>query len=228
MLVDIHSHNHNVQNFKHFRFIVEKNAVGIHPWELLNTVNLISVKEKMNKLKEKVNSAIMAIGECGLDRRKKGLLLIEDQITVLTWHLDWALEVKKPIIIHCVHAYSDLIKILKTKKYKGKILIHDFSGNIKEAQTLLTFDCYFSFGYRLFNQYSKTAGIFKNLPTEKIFLETDDQKEFTIEDIYQKAMLLLGSDQVNLEVLFEKNLKSFFSDLNNIGPTNIIDNFSHS
>ncbi len=228
MLVDIHSHNDNNNKFQMFCFVVGKNSVGIHPWELSNKLDLIAIKERINKLKEKASPLVMAIGECGLDRRKKGLFLIEDQIKVLIWHLEWALLIKKPIIIHCVHAHSDLLEILKAKKYKGKILLHDFSGNILEAQAFLAYDCYFSFGHRLFHNNSKTSEVFKQLPTDKIFLETDDQDKFTIEDLYQRAILLLKIDQKNLEILFEKNLECFFSDLNNICSADVIEDAGHT
>lgn len=222
MLVDIHSHLKNGKNFNHICFNVEKNSLGIHPYELLNSIELLSVEEKIIKLKAKISPFILAVGECGLDRRKVGIFSIEDQITVLKWHLDWAIEIKKPIIIHCVRAHSDLLKILKSKRYKGKILLHDFSGNFREAQAFLAYDSYFSFGHRLYHKTSQAAEVFKSLPREKVFLETDDQTEFTIQSLYQMAQTLFKIDQIKLELLFENNLKCFFSDLDNISPADVI------
>ena len=229
MLIDIHTHLRkfqNKENTKCLRFIVGRHSLGIHPWELVNTEDVIFFKDQFITLKQSLTPTVLALGECGLDRRRKNILDISYQKEILEWHLDWAIEVQKPIIIHCVKAFSDLLSLLKLKKYKGKLLIHDFSGNLQEAQKLLQFDCFFSFGSSLFKANHHSSFLIQELPKEKIFLETDDQVIYEIDQIYEKAQFLLNMSSQELENLFEKNLYNFFSNLNNVSTADIVDNLS--
>jgi TatD DNase family protein len=232
MLIDIHTHrsgtkSYNKKNKNQLRFVVGKHSLGIHPWELLAPFDEDLYKKRFQQLKQKLNASVLAVGECGLDRRRGFIAEIETQIKVLEWHMDWAIELKKPIVIHCVKAHSDLLKLLKAKKYKGKVLLHDYAGNVETAQEFLAYDCYFSFGQRLFKN-SKAAEVLRFLPLEKLFLETDDQEEFGIEALYQRAQLLLGIDQESLEKRLEKNLIEFFSNLDNVSTADIIDNLRNA
>ena len=223
MLIDIHTHQFRIEQAKNLQFIVGKHSLGIHPWQLNNSFNREYYQEKLQDLKLQFNKKILAIGECGLDRRRADILGLEDQEEILKLQLEWANAVKRPIIIHCVKSYADLLKVLKSISFKRKILIHDFSGNLKIAQDLLSYDCYFSFGKRLMDKKSSTNQVFPLLPKEKLFLETDDQNEVLIEEIYNYASALLGIKRNELEVLIENNLRSFFSDLDDISASDIID-----
>jgi TatD DNase family protein len=226
MLIDIHTHNLKTENDGEFRLIVGKNSLGIHPWELNASSDLSYIKKRFEELSYALSKDVLAIGECGLDRKRSNIHSIADQLEVLSWHLDWSMKEKMPIIIHCVRSFSDLLQVLKAKKHLGKILIHDFSGNQSEASSLLKYDCYFSFGYKLFNDNSSVGEMLRKIPLERVFLETDDQIKYSIMDIYKKAALLLDLDFFDLEKILEENLSSFFSDLNNVRTSDIIKNKS--
>jgi len=226
MLIDFHTHSLDVENENDLRFVVGKNSLGIHPWELTAPFEENLYQKKFQQLKTQFHASILAIGECGLDRRRDGIAPIEMQARVLEWHMDWAKEMNRPIIIHCVKAHSDLLKILKDKKYKGKVLLHDYAGSLEEANKFLFYDCYFSFGHRLFTQ--ARADVFKSLPVERLFLETDDQQKIKIKALYEKAQALLNIDQKSFELMIEENLASFFSDLDNISTADVINNLSSS
>lgn len=228
MLIDIHGHNLSAGKCAHWQFVVGKHSLGIHPWDLIRPFDEHLHDKKFQQLKDQLSATILAIGECGLDRKREGIVGIETQMRILKWHMDWALEVKRPLIIHCVKAQSDLLQMLKAKKYGGKILLHDYAGNLSIAEAFLSYDCYFSFGARLFKKNSRAAELLQYLPLEKIFFETDDQKVFTIESIYEKACALLKIDRKNLETQLEKNLLQFFSDLDNISTADLINNLGHA
>ena len=78
-------------------------------------------------------------------------------------------------------------------------------------------NAFFSFGKNLLNNSKKTLDCFKNLPDEKIGLETD--KEITqaikIEDVYKKAFELKKiKNQENINnfmVQIEHNFDSIFT-----------------
>lgn len=228
MLIDIHTHNLEAESSSHLRFIVGKHYLGIHPWDLVEPFELEFYEKQFEQVKKKLDQYVIGIGECGLDRRRTGVADIGTQMDVLGWHFDFANKLNMPIILHCVRAYSDLLHVLKIKKYNGKILLHDYNGNEEVTLKLRPYDCYFSFGRSLFNRDNKAAELLKLLPREKIFLESDSHNNFSFESIYQRASFILGMDQVELEVQMEKNLVEFFSDLDNISSADIINNLRNS
>lgn len=118
---------------------------------------------------------VVAIGECGLDyyhlteeTRKKQKEVLEKQIAL-------ASEVKKPLMIHCRHAFGDLIEILT---FNFKLLnsppgiIHFFSGTQKDAKKLLDLGFSFSFGGVLTftGDYDEVV---RYIAPDRILLETD-------------------------------------------------------
>lgn len=225
MLIDIHTHIHSAPS-ANLCFLVGVHSLGIHPWELKADLTMDSVEARFEQLKKKFHPAILAIGECGLDRAHAGILPMDLQLTVLEWHMDWAREMKRPLILHCVRSHSDLLMLLKKKRYGGKILLHDYSGNLTEAMKLLDYDAYFSFGSSFFRKNSKTPQVFKTLPRERLFLETDDQRDYLLSQIYEKACEILRVNQESLEDLLYKNLLTFFSDLNDVSAADLVAHMS--
>ena len=226
MLVDIHTHLDLSPNGNLLRFRVGIHSIGIHPWELLETISFNDFKNKFDHFKKNLSSNILGIGECGLDQKRAGLISIDLQLEVLKWHLELAIKTKRPAIVHCVGAHSDLLHLLKIMNFSGKLLLHDYSGNLEMAQHYLRYDCYFSFGSRLFNPQSKSAEVMSLLPERSIFLETDDQSDFSIADIYEQAESILQTSTGNLEKILSENLLSFFADLDNISTSDLINNLS--
>lgn len=198
-------------------------ALGIHPWDLSPEISMSKIKEQFDLLKTK---PMLAIGECGLDRRRKNIKSIELQEEVFSWHLDLAQALKKPLIVHCVHAESDLLSILKKSRFQGMLLLHDFVGNSKSLEQFKNYNVYFSFGARLFSQNKNVEEFLKLVPLNQLFLETDDQSQYSIEEIYQKASELLGISEDDLSGYFERNLKTFFNYSHDISASDIINNFA--
>lgn len=226
MLVDIHTHLDLKTDKNHLRFRVGIHSRGIHPWELLESISFNDVEIRFKAFKNNLSPDILGIGECGLDRKRPGLISIDLQLEVLKWHLDLAMQTKRPVIVHCVGAHSDLLHLLKKINFSGKLLLHDYSGNFEMAQQYLHYDCYFSFGSRLFNPQSKAAEVMSLLPERSIFLETDDQSDFSIADIYEQAESILQKGPDHLEKILNENLLRFFADLDNISPSDLINNLS--
>ncbi len=221
MLIDIHTHilEHNPANLC---FLIGKHALGIHPWELSAECSKESIEKKFQELERQDQKEVLAVGECGLDRARSGLVGMDIQLEVLNWHMTWATKTERPLILHCVRSHSDLLMLLKKNRYLGKILLHDYSGNLDEAMKFLNYDTWFSFGASFFRKNSKTPQVFKALPKERLFLETDDQREHSLEAIYDKASELLRMNRVDVEELMLSNLKSFFSDLNDVSASDLI------
>ena len=151
---------------------------------------------------------------------------LESQIELFKMHINWAIEVKRPIIIHNVGASSDILQLLKEKKYQGRILLHAFNDNIEVARNYLKYDCYFSFGYKIFDDKTTASKVILSLPLNRIFFETDDQVDILIDEIYLKACERLNTPLHVLENQIMQNLLTFFSDLNDLSSSDVIDHLS--
>ncbi len=192
IFIDIHSHQHNrvngpvfIRNAYHFLSPVQVEklgypvSVGIHPW------HIEKFKQRKNNfdLAEYASlSNVWAFGEMGLDRAIPTSIAIQKEI--LEIQLNAIESLKKPVIIHCVRALTDLHPYFV--KYKNiSFILHDYRGNEIQTKELLKLEnVFFSFGKSLFQP--KQVGIFKDLPLDKIFLETDTST-IPIQKIYEKA-----------------------------------------
>jgi len=186
----------NEVDFQHDTF-----SVGIHPW-YLNEGTLAANMEKMEQIIQ--HPKCKAIGECGLDKRIE--TSIETQKKVLIPQLYLAEKYKKPVVLHCVAVYQEIIEIKKQLNLSVPLIIHGFSKNIQVATSLIKNDFYLSFGkYLLLN--TELSIVLKQLPTDRIFLETD-MMEHTIFDVYRKAEEVL---QLDVKSIIKQNYNRVFN-----------------
>ncbi|HNP32464.1 MAG TPA: TatD family hydrolase [Flavobacterium sp.] len=155
-------------------------SIGIHPWyikeERLES-DLKMIEEKL-ALKE-----CLALGECGLDKRIEIALPL--QIEVFEKQIALAEKYQKPLVLHLVAAFDEVIEIKKRLKISVPIIIHGFSKNEQLAKQLLVNGFYLSFGkYLLRNPELKE--VFQSVPNDRFFLETDTIEE-RLEDVYLLA-----------------------------------------
>jgi TatD DNase family protein len=90
-------------------------------------------------------------------------------------HIDVALSLNKPLIVHSRQAEHDIIKILKEKNAKsvGGIM-HCFTGSIDFALEVIALNFYISFsGIITFKNANEIKNVAFNLPMDKILIETD-------------------------------------------------------
>lgn len=178
-------------------------SIGIHPWYIVeNKVdNDLEIIERNLQIKN-----CLALGECGLDKRIE--IPLETQIPVFEKQLLLAEKYKKPVIIHCVATFQEVIEIKKKLKIKVPMIIHGFSKNKQIADSLIKNDFYLSFGkYLLRNpELEKT---FKNIPDNRIFLETDTIEE-TIKEVYNLAAKYKNIDLNKLEEIIRENFNFVF------------------
>ena len=145
----------------------------------------------------------MVIGECGLD----GLLNVDDEIqgNVFQRQIEFANEINKPVIIHCVRRFSQLISF--QKEAKVPLIIHGFNKRKTIGDELQKHDFYLSFGKSVLQNVNLQEFV-KQFPTEKLFLETDAE-DFEIELLYQKVADLKSMKVEILVQQIEENLTIF-------------------
>jgi len=211
--IDIHTHRHKNDSSVQILNIFAQDlllpgvegfySTGLHPWhielvnqeECLHTIELASVQKNM-----------LAVGECGLDRSIA--TNFASQELYFRKQIEIAEKYAKPLIIHCVRAFPELIKL--KKEYKSDIpwIIHAFQGNRPTTLELIRHDFYFSVGESLLRSHPKNE-ILTVLPSDRLFLETDD-REISIGKIYSLAAKLLMIDEETLSVIIHENFKRLF------------------
>ena len=165
-----------IESFDKIKNIIKKDPMiygtfGIHPHETGESllIDKSYIIEQINQ-----NERIIGIGETGLDffynHSDK-----ERQINSFKAHIEASIELNIPVIIHSRNAEDETYKILKSYKSKKlKILMHCFTGSLNFANQLLELDAFFSAsGIITFKNSLDLQDTFKNIPLEKLLIETD-------------------------------------------------------
>ena len=172
-------------------------SVGIHPW------NSGSVDDDMLRLLDTYAryDNVVAIGETGIDGLKGGS--VDRQKDLFIKHAALSSELKKPLIIHAVRSFNDIIELHKRLKPGNAWIIHGFRGNENIAVALLKEGFYLSYG-ELFNELSLL-----NTPIDRMLIETDCS-EYPVEDIYSIIAGKLGMNPDILEKKISANVQRLF------------------
>lgn len=156
-------------------------SVGLHPWH----VNEASWEKQIEKVsKAAAGRNVLCIGETGLDKAVSNSY--EIQQLAFSAQLAMAETLKKPPVIHCVRSYSELLAIRKKSDLSIPWIFHWFNADEHTARELIRKNCYLSFGHLLFNERSKAFRVFKTMPADHLFFETDDAG-YSIREIYSRA-----------------------------------------
>ena len=212
--IDIHTHSSR-ENCFYLRNIFAQDlakglpdevpcSIGLHPWHI-QEVNvgdcLLSLQDIASR------QQVLGIGETGLDRNIN--VPFETQEKVFLQHIHISETSKKPLVIHCIKSYSDILHIRKSNEWKMIWMFHWFNENLSIATELINLDCYLSFGRSLLHSNGKNAEVFRALPLDHIFLETDDA-EVKIENVYAKAAELKSISIDDLKKGINQNFRTVF------------------
>ncbi|WP_322550705.1 TatD family hydrolase [Flavobacterium psychraquaticum] len=182
-------------------------SIGIHPWYIDENrleLDLNTISEKLQLFD------CLALGECGLDKRIETPM--ELQTVVFKRQLELVKQTDKPIILHCVAAFDEIIAIKKELKVENPMIIHGFSKNEQVANSLLKNGFYLSFGKYLLrsrNIGTELEKVFKFAPENKILLETDTVEE-SIYEVYEKAAVIRGISVEKMKAIVFQNYSNIF------------------
>ena len=200
ILIDIHTHNTDANRqygiFNSAEYVAERNiSLGIHPWEITT-----EWKEVFAVIKEYAyRNNVVAIGECGIDKNRT-TADIETQKEVFRAHATLAEESKKPLIIHCVKGFDEIIAIHKEISPRQAWILHGFRGKPQQAEQLIKRGIYISFGEK-FNTDTLTT-----TPLEMMFIESDDNRT-AIDKIYTSIAIAKGVSIEELASQIAQNAK---------------------
>ena len=174
-------------------------SIGIHPWD----ADLHFSITELEKIIKKQNC--FAIGECGLDILKGPDLEIQKKVFIT--QLELAVKYQKPVIIHCVKTFDELIEICTPYHSKIPLIIHGFNKSIQLAKQLIDKGFYISLNHSIFK---KDDLDFRVLAFEKLFLETDNNESSVIDEVYKKASACFQIQEDDLKEKIYTNFTALF------------------
>ena len=189
MILDIHTHNAQT----HAQTI---DTVGIHPWHTL----IGDVAEV-----ERRAPSVDAVGEIGLDYACD--VPREEQTALFRAQLAIAERLEKPVVLHCVRAFEDAIKVVADYHLRA-VIFHGFIGSAEQAQRAVAQGHYLSFGERT-SRSPKTIEALHSTPLSHLFVESDESTS-PIEEIYAKIAELRGVEVSELLQATEDNFRRIF------------------
>ena len=149
-------------------------SVGLHPWDISNDWRTQMAKLLVMAL----HTHVLMIGETGLDK-KNSPASMETQLEVFREHIRLSELIRKPLIIHCVKAFDELLAIRKETKATLPWIVHGFRGGVEQWQQLSRAGLHVSLGKHYDTE------LIKHLPLHQLLLESDDTTE--LDTVYDRA-----------------------------------------
>lgn len=141
-------------------------SVGLHPWTLTDRW-----PEQLPALTAAAtDEQVVLIGEAGLDRLRGPSMELQIKAFVAVANL--AEHTGKPLLIHCVRAFEEIMLLHRQRRPEVAWIIHGFNKSLPLAERLLAAGFYLSFGAALLPAKGP-ASFFHQLPAGRIFLESD-------------------------------------------------------
>lgn len=145
--------------------------IGLHPEDVRDDFQTI-----LDAMNQELQSShpYMAIGEVGLDFYWDSTYY-DQQLDAFDQQIGWACERQLPLVVHSRAAHRELVNIMeahRSDRLKG--IFHCFGGTIDEAMELLSFEGFvLGIGGVLTYKKSTLPGVLRDIPLERIVLETD-------------------------------------------------------
>ena len=181
-------------------------SLGLHPWYLPEDIDqalaALAVEAKGSSVR------LRALGEAGLDRLcaspwSAQLAAFEGQIRL-------AQALDKPLVIHCVKAWNEVLASLKSCGYQGRLLFHGYRQKAALTAQILRAQpqAYFSLGAYL----PQAAERLNHLPLERCLLETDEAPSDSLPSLYVAWAASRGLSLEQAQAQIEVNVQAFLGD----------------
>ncbi|HCN04298.1 MAG TPA: hydrolase TatD [Bacteroidetes bacterium] len=168
-------------------------SIGIHPWDVRDT--WVEDVLTVDRLAE--DPRVVAIGECGLDRLASASLQVQGD--ALLAQADLAERLSKPLILHCVRAHDELLRLKKIVDPVQPWIHHGYIKGPELARQMIQADIYLSFGQAAVHADTSLRDVIAEVPLDRFFLETDDSTVL-IDDVYQAVATIR---RISVEALLD-------------------------
>ena len=205
--IDLHTHELNPDEdvISVFNLLLNETSgipegpftAGLHPW-YADQLSPELLSGKLDYFAQ--NSRMLAFGETGLDAVCEVPLQLQKEVFEL--HLSKASEYNKPLIIHCVKAWEEVIE--QASNYQVIKILHGYNGSPELTGRLVKSGFYFSVGKAIMNPASKIHASLDRIPVNRLFCETDTSG-FPIRAIYERVSAELHLKEEELRNIIFRN-----------------------
>lgn len=141
-------------------------TAGLHPHDA-------SEWPRQRRQIEELAPVVAAIGETGLDYYRD-LSPRQTQQAALRDHIDLAIDLGKPLIVHCRDAFSDVYDIISETGVGPQTILHCWTGGTRWTRRFLDLEVTFSFAGPVAFETGETIRLAAELvPPERALVETD-------------------------------------------------------
>lgn len=143
--------------------------MGLHPCYVKNNYN-----EELEIVRGWLTQReFSAIGEIGLDFYWDKTFVIQ-QYQAFRIQIEWAIEYRRPIVIHTRNAMQETINLVKEYKSKGLSgIFHCFSGSYESAKEIIDAGFYLGIGGVVTYKNAGLAEVLTKIDLKHLVLETD-------------------------------------------------------
>lgn len=186
---DIHTHHPSEDR-------LSPTMAGVHPWDA----------ERGLALPDFTRADM--VGETGFDFARN--IDHKAQEELFRKHLSEAERLQKPVVVHSVKAFEEVMRILADYRLCG-VLIHGFIGSVEQAKRAFDRGYFLSFGIRSLRS-PRTVEVIRQAPTKQIFLESDDDAGCDIEALYSRVAEIRETTTERLRNELINNYKRLIND----------------
>lgn len=178
-------------------------SAGIHPKTSKTFEELTDSFLALSSLAEEKNCA--AIGECGFD--KFSPLSITEQEKIFSAQIALAQRFNKPLIIHCVRLYNEVVRCLNKARFTLPVVLHGYNADSQTTKNLLKYsNINFSFSERTLTGEKSLPLI----PLERIFLESDTNEKTDFAKLINNIADVKNASFDEIKTGIENNFKRLF------------------
>lgn len=147
-------------------------AFGLHPWEIAG-----APEDWLNTLSTCLEATPAAwLGEAGLDKIKVYDAPFDKQKEVLTAQLNLARALGRPVSLHCVRAWEELLPLLDSEFLTPQsiFVMHAFSGPDTYIKAYAGRGAYFSLGCAVLDKtFKRQRAAAAAIPLDRLLIESD-------------------------------------------------------
>jgi len=142
---------------------------GLHPCSVKE-----NYKEELGAIEQQLSRReFAAIGETGLDFYWD-TTFARQQYESLHTHADWAVQYKRPLVLHTRNAMREAIDVVRSYHGKGLSgIFHCFGGTLEQAKDIIELGFLLGIGGVITYRNSGLAEVIKDLDLQNLVLETD-------------------------------------------------------
>lgn len=182
--IDIHTHNPRPG-------VISPTMRGVHPWDATASFELPDFSDA------DIIGETGLDGACGVD--------MEAQRRLFNLHLTEAERLQKPVVLHVVKSFEEVMNILARYKIES-VVFHGFIGSTEQAMRAVNMGYYLSFGERSLRS-PKSCRALEQIPIDRLFCETDDNPDICISEIYKNVANLRNIEIEELARQLVENYK---------------------